>query len=112
MPRITIQPLGRVIDAEDGDTLMGAAHEAGLYWPTTCGGQGICTSCACKIEAGAENLEPMGRSERQTLAQELGEAAVTSGRTRLACQARLHGDVAVQKPGVRANKTSSLLAAE
>ena len=47
MPKVTILPLDRVIEAADDATIMEAAHEHGLYWPTTCGGEGICTSCAC-----------------------------------------------------------------
>jgi 2Fe-2S ferredoxin len=101
MPRITIQPLDRVIEATEGATIMEAAHEHRLYWPTTCGGEGICTSCACTIEEGEGNLEPMGRGELKTLAEELSEAAVRSRRLRLACQARVHGDVTVTKRGVR-----------
>ena len=52
MPKITILPLEWVLEATDGATIMDAAHEHGLYWPTTCGGEGICTSCACTIDEG------------------------------------------------------------
>jgi 2Fe-2S ferredoxin len=103
MPRITIQPLNETIDADDGVTIMEAAHAHGLYWPTTCGGQGICTSCMCKIDEGAENLDSMGRSEAKTLAEEMGadEAAIARRGLRLACQTRVQGDVTVTKRGVR-----------
>lgn len=103
MPRITIQPLNETIEADDGVTIMEAAHAHGLYWPTTCGGQGICTSCMCKIDEGAENLDAMGRSEAKTLAEEMGadEAALAKRGIRLACQTRVHGDVTVTKRGVR-----------
>ena len=43
----------------------------------------------------------MGRHERNTLAEERGLAVLESGRLRLACQARVHGDVTVIKRGVR-----------
>jgi ferredoxin, 2Fe-2S len=110
MPRVTILPLDRVIEATEGETIMEAAHEHGLYWPTTCGGQGICTSCACTVEEGDANLEPIGRSELKTLAEEMGEAAVRSRRLRLACQARLRrGDVTVTKRGVRPAEPSLLM---
>jgi len=108
MPRITIQPLDLTIDAGEGETIMEAAWNRGLYWPTTCGGQGICTSCACSIDSGEENLEPMGRSERKTLVSEIGEAAVARQRLRLACQTRLHGDVTLTKRGVRPARPSAL----
>lgn len=102
MPKVVIQPLNCTIEAANGATIMEAAHAHSLYWPTTCGGEGICTSCACKIEDGVENLDPRGRSERKTLSEERGQAALRDGRLRLACQARVRGDVVVTKPGVRA----------
>jgi ferredoxin len=43
----------------------------------------------------------MSRSELKTLAEEMGEAAVKARRLRLACQARVLGDVVVTKRGVR-----------
>ena len=101
MPKITIQPLDRTIDAAEGATIMEAARADGLYWPTTCGGEGICTSCACTIESGVDNLDPRGRSERKTLGEERGKAALRDGTLRLACQARVRGDIVVSKPGVR-----------
>jgi len=109
MPKVTIRPLDLVVEAKDGVTIMEAAHDEGLYWPTTCGGQGICTSCLCRIDAGGENLEPMGRSEARTLTSELGVAkeALGARRLRLACQARVHGDVEVTKRGVRPAHRSS-----
>lgn len=103
MAKVQVQPDGFKFEAEDGQTLMDAAHDAGLYWPTTCGGQGICTSCACSIDAGAENLDPMSRSELKTLSEEMGEATVKARGIRLACQARVLGDVEVTKRGVRRN---------
>jgi uncharacterized 2Fe-2S/4Fe-4S cluster protein (DUF4445 family) len=42
----------------------------------------------------------MGRSERKTIEAELGPPALAKG-VRLACQARVLGDVEVKKPGVR-----------
>lgn len=101
MPTVRVLPEEITLHAEEGQTVMQTAIEAGYYWPTTCGGQGICTTCACEVEDGAENLEPMGRSERRTLAEERGEGALRSGKLRLACQARVKGDVTVVKRGVR-----------
>ncbi len=101
MPRITVLPLRRVVEAPKGVTIMEAARESGLYWPTTCGGQGMCTTCACIVESGATNLEPMSRSELRTLAAERGEGAVRALHLRLACQAIVHGNVTVTKRGVK-----------
>ncbi len=96
---IRVEPAGIEFEASDGDTIMAAAMAAGYYWPTTCGGQGICTTCACVIVEGAERVEPMGRSERRTLAE--GRDAAAVAKYRLGCQARVHGDLVVEKPGVR-----------
>ncbi len=108
MPKVTIQPLNRTIEAQEGETIMEAAWAHGFYWPTTCGGEGICTSCACTIVDGVENLDPLGRSELKTLSEERGEAALRDGRLRLACQARLRGDIVVKKPGVRSARPDAL----
>jgi 2Fe-2S ferredoxin len=101
MATVVVLPDGITFEAEDGQTIMDAAHEAGLFWPTTCGGQGICTTCSCVIESGAQNLDALGRSELRTLTSDLSEATVKARRIRLACQARVYGDVSVTKRGVR-----------
>jgi len=100
MPRVRILPLQIEIEAPEGATIMEAAQAQGYYWPTTCGGEGRCTTCACFVVEGIALLSDMGRSERKTLVEERGEG-VLSQPVRLACQARVYGDVAVEKPGVR-----------
>jgi 2Fe-2S ferredoxin len=100
MPIVRVLPDEIVIEAEDGQTIMDAAHDDGLYWPTTCGGEGICTTCACTVEDGVEHLEPMGRGELKTLSEDHDSKVLASGKLRLACQARVHGDVTVTKRGV------------
>lgn len=101
MPKVIIRPLDIELDVPEGETIMAAAQALGYYWPTTCGGEGICTSCACTVENGEANLEPIGRGELKTLAEEMSEATVRARRLRLACQARVWGDVTVTKRGVR-----------
>ena len=101
MPKVRVEPEGLEFEAAAGQTIMAAAQEAGLYWPTTCGGEGVCTTCSCIVEKGGESLTPMGRSELRTLTSELPEPVVRKRRLRLACQARVHGDVVVSKRGVR-----------
>jgi len=102
MPRIRILPLNADIAAEEDATIMDAARALGYYWPTTCGGEGRCTTCACEIVEGAAALSSMGRSEEKTLVAERGPAVLRAP-VRLACQARLRGaaTVVVRKAGVR-----------
>ena len=102
MPKIHLLPLDVVIDAGEDATVMGAAQALGYYWPTTCGGDGRCTTCACEAIQHAEALSEMGRAERDTLVLERGEGVLETP-VRLACQARIRGDltVTVRKFGVR-----------
>lgn len=103
MADIHIVPLDADVAADTGETIMGAAQAAGYYWPTTCGGEGRCTTCACEVIEGAALLSPMGRGERATLVAERGEGVLRTA-ARLACQARVEGQgrVTVRKSGVRA----------
>ena len=102
MARIRVEPLAIEYEAGPGETVMGAALALGCYWPTTCGGEGRCTTCACEVVEGAALLSPMGRSERASLVAERGERVVETN-VRLACQAHVIGEgrVLVRKPGVR-----------
>jgi 2Fe-2S ferredoxin len=102
MSKVRVEPAGIEFEAGLGETLMAAAVSAGLYWPTTCGGQGICTTCLTEVVAGGEVLSEMSRYERKTLAAERGEAVLRRP-VRLACQAsvKCEGLLLVSKPGVR-----------
>jgi 2Fe-2S ferredoxin len=102
MTKVTIQPANIEIEVKPGETLMGAAQDCGYYWPTTCGGQGICTTCLSEVVSGGDLLAEMSRSERKTLIAERGEAILTRP-VRLACQATVlrDGSMTVTKPGVR-----------
>jgi len=102
MTKVTIQPANIEIEVKPGETLMGAAQGCGYYWPTTCGGQGICTTCLSEVVSGADLLAEMSRSERKTLVAERGEAILRRP-VRLACQATVlrDGAMTVAKPGVR-----------
>ena len=104
MARLRILPLDVEIEAAAGETVMRAAERLGYYWPTTCGGEGRCTTCACEVIEGGAALGPMGRAEQRTLVEERGEGVLRTA-TRLACQARIEqaeGTVVVRKAGVRA----------
>ena len=105
MPKITIRPLDIEIEAPEGETIMGAAQAQGYYWPTTCGGEGRCTTCACLVIDGLERLSPRGRSEARVLVSERGPKVLEQP-IRLACQTQVYGDVEIEKQGVRLPLTS------
>ena len=102
MTTVRVMPLAIEFEARPGETIMEAAHNNGLYWPTTCGGQGTCTTCLSEIAEGREHLSEMGRNERKQLVAERGEAFLRRP-VRLACQAAVVGDglITVTKAGVR-----------
>ncbi|MBC7231026.1 MAG: DUF4445 domain-containing protein [Actinobacteria bacterium] len=50
--RITVDPLGRVVDCREGQTLLEALREAGIGLESVCGGQGRCGKCRVRVLAG------------------------------------------------------------
>lgn len=100
MPTVTILPAGIAIAVPAGETMMAAARALGFYWPTTCNMEGRCATCVVVVEAGADHLSPMGPTEQAGLIEQLGRSALQQPR-RMACQARVLGDVRVRKTGVR-----------
>ena len=57
-----------------------------------CGGNGRCTTCRVRIYDGIQNVSP--RTQRET---EVADALRWDGFTRLACQTRVSGDVALER---------------
>jgi 2Fe-2S ferredoxin len=102
MTTVRVLPAEIEFEARVGETLMEEARRAGLYWPTTCGGQGECTTCLSEIVSGQNNLADMGRNERRRLVSERGEAFLSKP-MRLVCQAGVvgSGSITVTKVGVR-----------
>ena len=100
MPKVTVQPSGIVFEADEGETVMDAARAAGYWWPTSCGGKGECTTCAGMVLQGMQHLSAMGRYEESNLIRQRGRLSLQQP-IRLCCQARVYGDVEIQKPGVK-----------
>jgi phenol hydroxylase P5 protein len=48
---LTIEPLGRTIEVEEGQTILDASLRAGIYLPHACG-QGYCATCKIKVVDG------------------------------------------------------------
>jgi len=98
---VTVQPSGIRIGADFDEPVMAAAVRAGYIWPTICGGHGECHACFITVVAGAEHLSPMQPYEAEGVAQVAGGSRQAADTVRLACQARVRGDVVVFKRGVR-----------
>jgi ferredoxin len=70
---------------------------ASLDLPMACGGNGVCATCHVIVQDGAENLSPIGDREAKTLRL----LSTRHPHSRLACQAKLLGDVSVAVPDGR-----------
>lgn len=85
--RVRFEPAGSEVFVPLGSTVLEAARAAGVAIDAACGGAGTCGSCKVRV-AGA--IAPPTRDERELL----GDARIGAG-VRLACRARIAGDVAV-----------------
>ena len=81
----------QVIDG--GQTVLAAARKAGIDLDYFCGGQCSCGTCKVVVQSGADALSAPAGNEQMVL----GQSGLSSG-SRLACQARVAGDVRVQIP--------------
>lgn len=101
MPRVRVEPLGLEVEAPLNESVMDAVCAHGYYWPAGCAKNGECTNCAMDVLSGMGRLSSMGRYERANLVRQRGPRALEDPRLRLACQARIQGDVVVYKRGVQ-----------
>ena len=85
---VTFLPHNRTISVSKGETLIRAALQAGVHINASCGGGGVCGKCRIKLEEGAV---AEGISER------LSAEDIATG-YRLACLAKIDGDITVRVP--------------
>ncbi|UCD51034.1 MAG: DUF4445 domain-containing protein [Phycisphaerales bacterium] len=97
--RVHFGPSGLKIEVERGTTLLDAAHKAGLYLSSICGGDGYCGKCKVVIDEGQFQTRPTGL----LTPDELRDNVV------LACQTRVLSDLTVTVPHSHALETSSIL---
>jgi ferredoxin, 2Fe-2S len=93
MPKVTLQPIGKSGEVADGTNLLQAAEQFGFELRHDCGGFANCSTCRVVIESGMENLSEIEFDEENML-----DVAGLVPPYRLACQAKVHGDVVVRVP--------------
>ncbi|HLH76059.1 MAG TPA: 2Fe-2S iron-sulfur cluster-binding protein [Candidatus Binataceae bacterium] len=93
MARVAFHPSDIVIEVTPGVTVLKAAQAAGIEIVWCCGGNAICTTCRCLVSVGADRLSPPEPLELEILA-----AVDLEPPWRLACQAKVIGDVSVEVP--------------
>ncbi|HTN65655.1 MAG TPA: phenol 2-monooxygenase domain-containing protein [Burkholderiaceae bacterium] len=84
---LSIEPLGRTIDVEDGQTILDAALRAGVYLPHACG-QGYCGTCKITVTDGEIDHGNASNFALMDYEREEGKA--------LACCAKLEADTVVE----------------
>jgi ferredoxin len=92
MPKVTFMPQGQSFEVAAGSTILVSAIQNGLQLRHDCT-EAICGTDRVKIVSGGEHLSEKTENEELTL--EMMNAAPED---RLACVARLLGDVTVELP--------------
>lgn len=87
---ITFRPSGLSASSDDGQSILAIARRIGLALESTCGGRGICRSCAVRVEG---PLLPAPSSQEQGFTEE----EIAAG-WRRACKAFPAGDCTVDVP--------------
>src|SRR6478736_5220784 len=96
MPLVTfLHPKGRSGKVPRNTTLLDAAKELGLPLNHDCGGNASCTTCRVEVQTGLDQLSEIDFDEQDLLDRE----ALSEPQHRLACQAKVLGDVVVRVPG-------------
>lgn len=88
---VNIQPIGRRVTVERGNSLLNAAQEAGINIASLCGGIGICDSCKIRLINGS--LSETTLEEKAIFT----EYELQSG-YRLACQSFAQSDLIIEIP--------------
>lgn len=92
MPKVTFLPVNTVCEAKVGETLLDIAINADIPIEHACGGFCACTTCHVIVKSGSESLSEMEEDELERI-----EYATESQEfSRLACQAKVRGDVVVE----------------
>jgi uncharacterized 2Fe-2S/4Fe-4S cluster protein (DUF4445 family) len=88
---VDFEPIGRRVEAFADETILQVAQRGGISLAAVCGGQGTCGRCVVQVMSGT--LSAVSESERARIPEKM----VASG-FRLACQARVSGDVKLNVP--------------
>jgi 2Fe-2S ferredoxin len=96
MPRVTFLPEGKSGEVPEGISLLEAAGMLGVELNQECGGVSSCSTCRVKIAEGSGTTSVL--SEIKIDEREVLDREQLDGNYRLACQAKVRGDVVVVVP--------------
>ncbi len=95
MVKIVIENLGKkeLLVNNSAKAVLAYFQDHFIDWMHACGGKGRCTTCKMTVICGWENLSPLTDAELKYKKE--GKLSTTE---RLACQAKVNGDLIVQVP--------------
>jgi 2Fe-2S ferredoxin len=85
-----------IVKANEGDTILDTALDNNIDLQHNCGGACACSTCHVIVTSGFENLSEIQDNE----ADQLDEAEGLTLNSRLACQAKIYGDITVEIPRI------------
>jgi ferredoxin len=102
MPKITLKENEKQFEVKDQAIIYDALFDLGEELPHGCLA-GSCGACRIEVVSGAENLQPAGLIENNTLdclkdefRQKHGEEFLEGKTIRLACRAKILGDIEIK----------------
>jgi 2Fe-2S ferredoxin len=90
VPKIVLQPGGRVLKATRKVNLLKFLQDSNVSVGSACGGKGICASCKITVLNGAQNLSRPNDRE-----MDLAERNHLDKNERIACQSKVLGDIEI-----------------
>lgn len=93
MPKITFLPMNQSFEVKSGESILDVAIDNDVPLQHACGGFCACTTCHVIVKEGQQNLSEMEEDEEERLER---VAVGLTLRSRLGCQAKVHGDVVVE----------------
>lgn len=102
MPTVSLTSKSKVFEVEENEILYDALDQQGETLPHGCL-SGSCGACRIEVMQGMENLKPAGVIEQNTLdsiyevlEKKYGKEIVSTLNIRLACRARVQGDISFE----------------
>lgn len=89
---VTFRPDGGTVRVKRGRRLLGVVLETGRPLGHSCRGMGVCLACGLWVEGPMSPIEP---TEARLIARRAGPTQVGAAAWRIACLARIEGDVTV-----------------
>ena len=92
--QVKFEPSGRIIDVEEGCTVLDAARLLEIDLDHVCGGACACATCHVVVRQGFEQINTQSEDEREMLCSANGRRS----NSRLACQTEVLTDLVIEIP--------------